>query len=140
MSQENVELMHRAFDALNRHDLDAFLSLMDDDVEIIPRMSAIEGESGYSGHEGLRRWWSGLLDVFPDYSAELVEVRDCGDMTFATFQARGHGAGSAAPADDPAWIAIRWRSGKGVWWRTFDDRAEALAAVELSEQDAHSES
>jgi ketosteroid isomerase-like protein len=137
MSQENVDSMYHAFDALSRHDLDAFLALMDEDVELVPRMSAIEGESGYGGHEGLRRWWSSLLDVFPDYSAELVEVRDCGDMTFGTFQARGHGAGSAAPTNDPAWIAIRWRNGKGVWWRTFDVRADALKAVGLSEQEAH---
>ena len=140
MSQENVELIYRAFDALSRHDFDAFVALMDDDVEIIPRTSAIEGESGYSGHEGLGRWWSSLLDVFPDYSAEIVDVRDWGDMTFATFQARGHGAGSAAPADNPAWIAIRWRSGKGVWWRVFNDRAAALEAVGLSEQDALADS
>ena len=139
MSQENVDLMYGAFDALNRHDLDAFLAFMDDKIELIPRMSAIDGESGYSGHEGLRRWWVSLLDVFPDYSAELREVRDCGGMTFATFQARGHGAGSAAPADNPAWIAIEWQSGKAVWWRTFDERAEALEAVGLSEQDAHAD-
>ena len=76
MSQENVELIYRAFDALNRREFDAFLALMDDDVEVVPRMSAIEGESGYRGHDGVRSWWSSLLDVFPDYSMELVEVRD----------------------------------------------------------------
>ena len=66
MSQENVELTYRAFDALNRREFDAFLALMDDDVEVVPRMSAIEGESGYRGHDGLRSWWNSLLDVFPD--------------------------------------------------------------------------
>ena len=140
MSQENVEGVRRAFDALNRRELDAFLALMDDDVEVVPRMSAIEGESGYRGHDGVRRWWSGLLDVFPDYNAELVEVRDPGDLTFGTFYARGHGAGSAAPTDQAAWIVLRWRRGKAVWWRTFDARAEALEAAGLSEQDAHADS
>jgi len=140
MSQENVELIYRAFDALNRHDFDAFLAVMDDDVEFIPRMSAIEGESGYRGHDGVRSWWTRLLDVFPDYSMELVDVRDLGDVTFATFHARGHGAGSAAPTDQAAWIVLRWRRGKAVWWRTFDARAEALEAVGLSEQDAHADS
>jgi ketosteroid isomerase-like protein len=33
MSQENVELMYRAFDAFNRRGLDAFVALMDDDVD-----------------------------------------------------------------------------------------------------------
>ena|SRR5436190_23715113 len=86
MSQENVELIYRAFDALSRHDFDAFVALMDDDVEIIPRTSAIEGESGYSRHEGLGRWWSSLPDVFPDYSAELVEyTRARGDLYLSPF-------------------------------------------------------
>ena len=93
MSQENVVLYYRAVDALNRRDFDAYLAVMADDVEAVPRTGALEGESSYRGHDGVRRWLNSLLDVFPDYSAELVEVRDCGDMTFATFQARGHGFG-----------------------------------------------
>jgi hypothetical protein len=88
----------------------------------------------------VRSWWNSLLDVFPDYSAEVVEVRDFGDLTFATFQARGHGAGSAAPTDNPVWIVTRWRRGKAVWWRTFNTYAEALEPVGLSEQDAHTDS
>ena len=35
MSQENVELFYRAVDAFNRPDLDAYLGLMDDDVEFV---------------------------------------------------------------------------------------------------------
>jgi ketosteroid isomerase-like protein len=38
MSQENVELTYRAFDAFNRRDFDAFLALMDDDVEVFSRL------------------------------------------------------------------------------------------------------
>jgi ketosteroid isomerase-like protein len=49
MSQENVELTYRTFDALNRRDLDAYLALTDEDVEFVPRTSAIEGESVYRG-------------------------------------------------------------------------------------------
>ena len=33
MSQENVEIVRRGFDAFNRRDLDAFLALFDPDVE-----------------------------------------------------------------------------------------------------------
>jgi ketosteroid isomerase-like protein len=138
MSQENVELTYRAFDALNRREFEAFLALMDDDVEVVPRMSAIEGESAYRGHDGVRSWWNGLLDVFPDYSMELVDVRDLGDLIFATFHARGHGAGSATPTDAAASIVLRWRHGKSVWWRTFNTWAEALEALGLSEHDARS--
>jgi ketosteroid isomerase-like protein len=140
MSQENVELHHRSMDVYNRRDLDAYLALMDDDVEAVPRTSAMEGESSYRGHDGIRRWWNNQLDVFPDFSIEAVEIRDSGDLTFAAIYLRGHGAGSAAPTDQAYWNVVRWRRGKCIWWRSFDTRAEALEAVGLSEQDAHADS
>jgi ketosteroid isomerase-like protein len=65
MSQGNVELFGRSVDAFNRRDLDALLALMDDDVELVPRIGAMEGESSYRGHNGVRRWWDNVLDVFP---------------------------------------------------------------------------
>jgi hypothetical protein len=45
MSRENVQLHHRAHDAFNRRDLDAFLALMDEDIEFIPN-DLILGRSG----------------------------------------------------------------------------------------------
>src|SRR3954453_3667188 len=140
MSQENVELHYQVLDAFNRRDLDAYLTLMDDDVEAVPRTSVLEGESCYRGHDGVRRWWNNLFDVFPDYNIEISEVRDLGDVTFAPIRLRGHGAGSAAPTDQAIWISMRWRHGKIMWWGTFDAPVEALEAVGLPEQDAHDDS
>jgi ketosteroid isomerase-like protein len=138
MSQENVELYHRSVDAFNRRDLDALLALMDDDVEVVSRLVAIEGS--LKGHDGMRRWWKSWLDVWPDYKIEVVEVRDLGDVTLATLRALGHGAGSDVPFEDTAWQLARWRRGKCVLWRVFNNRNEALDAVGLSEQDAHADS
>ena len=138
MSQENVDLHYRAIDAYNRRDLGAYLELMGDDVEGIPRIAAIEG--GYHGHEGMRRWWMALLDTWPDHSIEILEVRDFGDLTVAAVRARGHGAGSGTPLDEAPWQVARWRRGKCVLLRMFDNLAEALEAVGLSEQDAHADS
>ena len=76
MTQENVELTRRAFDAFNRRDLDAFLALMDDDVEAVPRAGAIEGESSFRGHDGVRRWWERTARCFsPDFLAPDVISR-----------------------------------------------------------------
>ena len=140
MSQENVELTYRAIDAFNRRDLDAYLALMDDDVEVIPRCRALERESSYRRHDGVRRWWNNVFDVFPDWTIEVVEARDLGDLTFATTRVSGHGAGSTAPTDQAIWMMARLRRGRCVWWGSFNTRAEALEAVGLSEQDAHADS
>ena len=132
MSQENVELHYRALDAMNRRDLGAFLALMDDDVEAVPRIVAMEGS--LHGHDGIRNWWENWFEVFPDYDINVLEVRDLGDVTVAALRALGHGAASNLPFEDPIWQASRWRRGKVVWWRTFATRDEALEAGGPSEQ------
>jgi ketosteroid isomerase-like protein len=131
MSQENVELYHRAIDAYNRRDLDGFLALMDDDVEAVSRLAAIEG--GYHGHAGTRRWWENLFEILPDITVEVIEVRDRGDQTLATIRLRGHGADSKAPFDERAWQLGRWREGKCIWWQILATESEALEAAGLSE-------
>ena len=131
MSQENVELAYRSYDAVNRRDLDALLALMDEDVESVSRIVAVEG--GLHGHAGIRRWWDSWFGAFPDYNIEVVEVRDREDFVFAAFRARGHGAGSHLPFEDTVWHASRWRRGKCIWWRVCATWTEALEAAGLSE-------
>ena len=74
MTEDNISLVYRALEAVNRRDLDALLALMDEDVEAVSRIVAMEG--GLRGHDGIRRWWDNWFDAFPDYSIEIVEVRD----------------------------------------------------------------
>jgi ketosteroid isomerase-like protein len=127
MSRENVELHVRGLDAVNRRDLDALLAVMDPDVEAASALVAIEG--GYHGHDGMRRWWENLFAVFPDFTLEVDEVRDFGDVTVAALRNRGHGADSATPFEQPVWHTMRWQRGMCIWWGTFQTRAEALDAV-----------
>jgi ketosteroid isomerase-like protein len=131
MSQENVKLVYRGYDSLNQRDPDAVLALMDDDVEIVPRTAAIEGS--LHGHEGVRQWWKNMLDVWPDLTVEVVEVRDLGDLTLAAVHLRGHGAGSDLPSEATVWQVSRWREGKCVCLANFDTPGEALKAAGLSE-------
>jgi len=131
MSQENVELAYRAYDAFNRRDWNAFLALADEEIKVESRLVAMEGS--YEGHEGLRRWWDNFLGAFPDYTGEVQELRDLGDVTLAHVRGWGHGAGSATPLVDPFWQPLRWREGKCVWWRNCSTEAEALEAAGLKE-------
>jgi ketosteroid isomerase-like protein len=131
MSQENVELAHRSIDAFNRRDLDALLALMDDGVLIVPPLASVEGD--YHGHAGIRRWWESLLDNLPDFTIEVVEVSDRGDLTIAVLGNRAHGAVSDAPVEERLWAVAEWRDRKAVWWHTYRSEAEALEAVRLRE-------
>jgi ketosteroid isomerase-like protein len=127
MSQENVDLHRRATDAVNRRDLDALLALAHEDIESASRLVVMEGS--YHGHEGVRRWWRDFFGFAPDYSIEVLEIRDLGDVTLAHMRGSGSGSASATPFDDPYWQVCRWRDAKCVFWSNYPTEAEALKAI-----------
>ena len=134
MSQEIVELRYRAADAFNRHDLDALLALCDPDVVFISRHLGLEAGGGtHHGHDGVRSWWESLLGIFPDFSTELAEVRDLGDVTVTQHHLYGHGSGSDVPMEQTNWDVAQWRDKKVIWWRAFRTEAEAIKAAGLEE-------
>ncbi len=133
MSQENVELAHRMTAAINRHDIDEVLALSDPDVEFIPRILEVEGGGSYRGHDGVRSWWENLFGVWPDFYAEVEEVRDRGDMTVARVRMSGQGIASEATTGQTSWVVNEWRDGKVIWMRNLQSEADALKAAGLSE-------
>ena len=117
MSQQNVELYRRGIEAFNQRDLEAFLSMAHPDVISVSRVLAIEG-GPYHGHAGVRDWWQALLDVFPDFSIEILSVRDGGQVTIAELCNRARGEGSAA-VEDFVWQLAEWRDGQVTRWEIY---------------------
>ena len=85
----------------------------------------------YRGHDGIREWWGDLFAIFPDFSFEVLEVRDLDKHLVIGIQIRGRGADSGAPFEQRVWQANEWRNGAAVWWQTFDSKGAALEAVAL---------
>jgi ketosteroid isomerase-like protein len=133
MAHDYVEDAYRAADAFNRRDLHAYLEFLDPAVELRPLVGGMEGI--YHGHEGIRHYWRDLLAVSPDFTLEVVEVRDLGDRTVTKFNVRGHGAGSDILVEQTVWSVARAHvSGeKAVWIANFATEEEALEAVGFSE-------
>jgi hypothetical protein len=132
MSQENVERYRQGIDAFNRRDLDAFLALADPGVIGVSRVLAIEGGT-YEGHDGARKWWTDLLEVFPDFEIAIVWVRDAGNLTVSELRNRAHGEGSAAPLEEFVWQVSEWRDGLVVRWQMYATEQEAVEAAGLQE-------
>ena len=132
MSAEDVERGRQAYDAINRRDLEAFLEFMDPEAEINTRLVAMEGRS-YHGLDGSREWWRDMFAVFPDFSVEILEVRDHEGFLILLVRARGHGVDSGAPFDMTLWQAVEIRRSRVTWWQMFGSEAEALEAVRKRE-------
>jgi ketosteroid isomerase-like protein len=130
MSQENLEIQRRLFDALNRRDLDAYLAGMDPEVEITSRFI---GQGTYHGHDGAREWWKDIFATLPNTSFEVVELRSVGDRVLSIFRVVGHGTASVPAFAQMAWVTGEWRDGKCVSWCSHQTEAEALAAMGLRE-------
>jgi ketosteroid isomerase-like protein len=70
MARQNVETVERAVAALNRRDMEGYLSCCTDDIELhIMAVEAIGGE--YVGRDAIRRFWTDIADVSPDFSVEI---------------------------------------------------------------------
>ena len=123
MPAENVELTRRAYDAFNRRDWKTFGALMDPDIEVQSRLVAMEG--AYHGQQGLRDWREAILRFLPDYTVELEESRDLGDIILVRSLGTAHGAASETPVHDPFWQALEWCDGRCTWWRNCSTEAEA---------------
>jgi len=127
MGQENVERSYAVYDAFNRRDWQTCLEIHAEDVLVTPLAAAVG--SPYRGADGIRRYWGELLTNFPDFTTEVLEVRDLGELTLCTVRFSGHGAGSAAPFEQVVWQLAKWRDARIAWWRSYASEPEALAAV-----------
>ncbi len=127
-----MELVNRGYTALQANDIEAFLDLVDPDVEWHSLILEIEGV--FHGHEGVRRWWKSIRDVFPDWNPSVVEVRAVGD-DHVLIHARGMGSGAASGVgvDDDFWQIAEFRDGRVVRYHGVRSEREALEAAGLSE-------
>jgi hypothetical protein len=78
MSQENVELHRRTYEAFNARDVEAFIALSDPQIEFHSAFAAVGGAI-YHGHDGLRRWHrDGLCVYWKAYAHREDALRDLG--------------------------------------------------------------
>jgi ketosteroid isomerase-like protein len=138
MSQENVEIVRRGFDAFNRRDQEAFLAIFAADVEFRSYLDTVDPQVE-QGREGMRPWWDRVLLVFPDWEFRPAELFDLGDDVVVEVRQTGSASQSGVPIEGTLWSAFTLSAGRCTRWATFRTEQEALEAVGLSEQDAHAD-
>jgi ketosteroid isomerase-like protein len=65
MSEQNVEVVERSIDAVNRRDVDAYAEPIGPEFELFPAMTGFAGVS-FRGCEGLRRYFEELGETWDE--------------------------------------------------------------------------
>ena len=138
MSQENVEIVRRIYDAAARRDSTTVLTLYDADVELDPSRLQFAGLAGgdagiYRGHEGLRNFFREWHEAWGVIEYDFEELIDAGNEYVISVVTR-HARGRASGAEVERPFALLWtlhgsKVARVVW---FLSRSEALEAVRLS--------
>ena len=136
MSRENLELVHRCFEAWNTNNQKAWLETFDPEVEIRAGISggvpAIDAES-LSGYSDLTRWWDDMREAHERFVIRIDDIRDLGERVLVIGATIGRGRGGGVEFEAPhAWVG-QTRAGKVLRFDSYTDPKEALEAVGLRE-------
>jgi ketosteroid isomerase-like protein len=132
------EAVRQAFEALNRRDFDAALSLYAPDViwEMRPLGSGVLEGGSLIGHEAMRKFWKDVTDAFADFELEREDFRDLGSgVMFEVLVLRGRPHGSDGFVEARGGVVAIWSDGRIARGRTYLDIDEARAAAERLAQE-----
>ena len=132
------EASRRAFEALNRRDFDAALSLYTPDVvlELPPLGSAVLEGGPLIGHEAMRKVWEDVTESWQDFEYESEDFHDLGSgVTFNVLVQRGMPHGSDGFVESRLGVVAIWRDGRVARATSYKDVDEARAAAERLAQE-----
>ena len=133
MSQENVEIVRRMYDAYKRGDFESALAHFRPSVEWSEPLDN-PGARTRHGRKGVERALVTWTGAFEDYRYELRELIDNGDdMVLLGAWQTGRGKGSGVEVSEENFCVFTLREGKIVRQQMFRHRAEALEAAGLRE-------
>jgi ketosteroid isomerase-like protein len=134
MSEENVGIVRKGFDALATGGVEAVLDFAAPDGVWYTAPEWLEG-SEYHGHDDLRFLFSVFTDSFDGWSVDVIELRDAGDAVVALIEHGGKIKGTNVPIrQQMGVVASDFRHGQRVGrFNFFETWREALEAAGLSE-------
>ncbi len=132
MSQENVEIVRRAFERFNAGDFPGFFVLFDPELtyrnrDDEPDVRLYQGLDDYKGY--VASW----LGMFDDLRFETHDFVDLGDEVIAVTELVGRGRHTGADVRGSYVFLLKLRDGVIVQGREYAAKEEALDAAGLSD-------
>jgi ketosteroid isomerase-like protein len=132
MSQEDVELVRRLYEAINRLFAEGVVAadLFDPAVELDFSRRPIDPGT-YRGLDEVRRRVDEMRAIYGAFETAPEDVLAAGEKLVAMVVVRGQGALSGAAVEVRVAHVLTFRDGKLLRLEYFGDRKEALRAVGL---------
>jgi ketosteroid isomerase-like protein len=80
----NIDLARAGFDAWNRNDLDAWLQMLDSEIEFHPAGVFPDFEPAYRGHDGLGCFWRAIYEPWQELRVEIDYIEERADCVVVT--------------------------------------------------------
>jgi ketosteroid isomerase-like protein len=134
MSQENVERVREAIEAMNRGDFEAAFEGAHPDLEW-QTLDAFPDAGTYRGPEGVREFFQIWRETFRGLRMHLEDCVPVDEhRVVAALRVSGEGTESGVEVQSPTFFQLlEFRDGQLIRGRMFQTRNEALDAAGLSE-------
>jgi ketosteroid isomerase-like protein len=132
VSEENVEIVRAAFEAIARRDSEALDALAREHMARGFEFEAVLTGQTYHGIEGIRGLAADLWETV-DYTPQIEELIASGEQVVSVLRISGRGARSGASVSQGIAIVWTFDGGRLVRGQSFTSRAEALEVAGLAE-------
>ena len=135
MSEENVDVMRRVYDAMARGDFWSSAEVFDPDIEWewSANMSGLTGVTRYHGIEGVEAATRDVFKAWDFLRQEAEEFIEVGDSVLVLTRQYGRLMGSEHEIETKRGELWTFHDGKVIRHKSFDSQEEALEAAGLSE-------
>ena len=131
MSQENVELVRRMYEAFHRGDFDGALANFDPEVEVDASMRVDEGVG--HGRDAVSAMVARWLGAWDEWREEIEDIRDLGSQVLVSSKQHGRAKGSGIEVETHYAVLYEIRGEKINRMTIYSEVAEALEAAGLRE-------
>jgi ketosteroid isomerase-like protein len=83
----------------------------------------------FRGFEGTMEWISDTRETWDEYSQELEEIIELGDVVVVVIRLSARGGESGVPVAQELAVVWRFEDGRAIEARSYTSREEALAAA-----------
>jgi ketosteroid isomerase-like protein len=132
MSEENVEVVRRLYEALNRGDLEGAIEMTDPNIRY-DLSERVFNPAVYQGHDGIRRFSAEVDEVWDEFRVEPLDFIDVGDKIIVSHLVHARGKGSGVDVELPSTSVYTLREGKVLAIRMYREHDQALEAARLKE-------